>query len=296
MSVPGSKSQSLRIALLQLTSHGRDLRANLQKGEIYCRRAAAMGADLAVFPEMWSIGYSGYDADERGDREAWLSLAIDSEAPFLQRFRALASELGMAIAVTYLQKWERLPRNAVSLYDLNGSEVLHYAKVHLCPWDPPDDTCTSGSDFPVCELPTRSGPVRIGAMICFDREFPESARMLMLNGAELIITPNACNLDDVEWGVGDVRIAQFRVRAFENLVAVAMANYAAPENDGHSVAFYPDGSAIVCADASEQVVLAELDLDRVRAWRKREGSRDDPRSPEKYGLLTSPRSPRPLRS
>ena len=51
----------LTIALLQMTSHGSDQEANLAKGEIFCRRAREMGADIALFPEMWNIGYSFFD-------------------------------------------------------------------------------------------------------------------------------------------------------------------------------------------------------------------------------------------
>ncbi|MGH7232958.1 MAG: nitrilase-related carbon-nitrogen hydrolase, partial [Nitrospiraceae bacterium] len=108
--------------------------------------------------------------------------------------------------------------------------------------------------------------------------------------------PNACDLDDEKSGVGDVRIAQFRARAFENLVAVAMANYAAPQNDGRSVAFYPDGALIVQGGSTEEIVLAEVDVVRIRAWRKREARRDAARSPEKYAAISSPQHPRPLDS
>ncbi len=118
--------------------------------------------------------------------------------------------------------------------------------------------------------------------------------MLMLNGAEVILTPNACALDDRESGIGDVRIAQFRARAFENLVGVAMANYAAPQHDGRSVAFHPDGTLVVEGDAGEGILVAELDLDRIRAWREREAGRDGARSPEKYGAISRPDHPRPL--
>jgi len=61
-------------------------------------------------------------------------------------------------------------------------------------------------------------------MICYDREFPESARILMLKGAEIILTPNCCELEQS-------RLGQFRTRAFENMVGVAMANYAAPQDN-----------------------------------------------------------------
>lgn len=284
--------RTLRIALLQLASCGRDRDANRRKGEEACRAAASRGAHLALFPEMWSVGYQPFDPRAPGDRDAWLRLAEPRHGPFASHYRALAAELRLAIGVTYLEAWPGAPRNSLTLFDARGDEVLHYAKVHLGPWDPPDNVCTPGDAFAVAELATPVGPVRVGAMICFDREFPEAARMLMLGGAELILTPNACDLDDRE--LGDVRLAQFRARAFENLVAVAMANYAAPQHDGHSVAFGPDGSTLVLADADEGVVLADLDLDRVRAFREREAGRDATRSPAKYAAISSTAHPRPL--
>jgi predicted amidohydrolase len=67
-------------------------------------------------------------------------------------------------------------------------------------------------------------------MICFDREFPESARILMLKGAEVILTPNACEMEDN-------RICQFKTRAMENMVGVALTNYASPQENDHSCAF-----------------------------------------------------------
>jgi N-carbamoylputrescine amidase len=123
-------------------------------------------------------------------------------------------------------------------------------------------------------------------MICFDREFPESARALALDGAELILVPNACELGAGAPEFGDVRLAQLRARAFENLVAVAMANYAAPQHDGHSCAYYPDGATAALADEREQVALVEIDLDRVRAIRRREAGRCAARRPALYGALT----------
>lgn len=289
-------SNLLKIALLQLVSLGRNRDANLRKGDEFCRLAASAGADLALFPEMWSIGYQAFDPEHPDDRNAWLSLAAAAEDPFVTYFGELARNLGMAIGITYLERRPGAPRNTLALFDRHGKPALSYSKVHLGPWNPPDNACAAGDEFPVCALDTRQGSIRIGAMICFDREFPEAARMLMLNGAELILTPNACDLDDRKSGVGDVRIAQFRSRAFENLVAVAMANYAAPQCDGRSVAFYPDGTLVVQADSAERVVLAEFDLERLREYREREAGRDAARSPEKYAAITSTEHSRPRRS
>lgn len=287
---------SLKVALLQMVWSRRDIDANLRKGEHFCRNAAAGGAHIALFPEMWNIGYDEFESDNPDNRRAWLSLAVSRGGSFVQHFRCLAAELGMAIGLTYLERWRGAPRNTFTLFDNQGDEILTYAKVHLCPWDPPDNACTSGTEFAVAAIHTPAGPVRIGCMICFDREFPEAARMLMLNGAELILTPNACELaaPKSEDEFGDVRLAQFRSRAFENLVAVAMTNYAAPQNDGHSVAFNADGTLIVQAGSAEERVFAEIDFEKLRVLRQREVGRDATRCPEKYGAISSLQHPRPL--
>ena len=221
----------LKIALLQMTACGTDQDANLAKGEAFCRRAAGMGADVALFPEMWNVGYALPDSKQLDEVTTWAAHAIGRDSAFVAHFRALAKELGMAIALTYLERWPGLPRNAVSLIDRHGEIVLTYAKVHTCDFDA-EAALTPGDDFHVCTLDTAQGAVKVGAMICFEREFPESARILMLQGAELILTPNACRLETH-------RIGQFRARADENMVGVAMANYAAPQENGHSVAFIP---------------------------------------------------------
>lgn len=56
----------LQVALLQATSCGADQAANLAKGDALCRRARAMGADIALFPEMWNIGYTPYPGCTQG--------------------------------------------------------------------------------------------------------------------------------------------------------------------------------------------------------------------------------------
>lgn len=165
----------LAIALLQMTSCGADLEANLAKGEAFCRRAAAMGADIALFPEMWSIGYTFFDPAKAGEREAWAAKAVGADDPFVTHFRGLARELKMAIALTYLEKWPSAPRNSVSLIDRHGEIAMTYAKVHTCDFDI-ECELTSGDEFKVCTLDTAAGAVKVGAMICYDREFPERQR------------------------------------------------------------------------------------------------------------------------
>jgi predicted amidohydrolase len=111
-------------------------------------------------------------------------------------------------------------------------------------------------------------------MICADREFPLAANQLMLNGAELIIVPNACTWDEI-------RTAGLRTRAFENLVGIAMINYPLPQSNGNSQAHtcvaWRNGKAastlIARAGESEEIVLASFDIDEIRAFRKDEGWR-----------------------
>ncbi|MCZ7573191.1 MAG: carbon-nitrogen hydrolase family protein [Ardenticatenaceae bacterium] len=278
----------LVVALLQMTACGRDQGANLSKGEAFCRRAKERGADIALFPEMWNVGYAFCDPAQPDALEAWRAQAIGPQDEFVTHFRVLARELEMAIALTYLERWCGAPRNSLSLIDRHGETVMTYAKVHTCDFDQ-EAALTPGDDFYVSLLATGKGGVNVGAMICFDRQFPESARILMLKGAELILTPNACDLEEN-------RIGEFRARAFENMVGMAMANYAAPQQNGHSVAFdavafdekgNTQDTLILEAGEDEGVYLAEFDLEKIRRYRGREVWGNAFRKPRRYDLLAS---------
>jgi N-carbamoylputrescine amidase len=313
-SSPGATTANLTIALLQMRAHGNDITANQAKGESYCRRAKAMGADIALFPEMWSVGYTPnvtipdvtpetdnyrvpelwVRADEQREQSAvalddvWRGLAITRDHAFIRHFQDLARELEMAIAITYLEAWENAPRNTVSLIDRHGDIVLTYAKVHTCDFSPHEDALTPGEGFHVVTLDTAQGEVQVGAMICFDREFPESARILMLQGAEIILTPNCCDMN------GDHRLAQFRTRAYENMVGVAMANVAGMEF-GHSCAYHGMAFAnggvrntlVIEAGEAEGVYPAIFDLDALRDYRLRESWGNAYRKPNRYAALVS---------
>jgi len=281
--------KTIRVALLQMTGCGLDRAASLAKGETFCRRARALGADIALFPEMWSTGMTFFDKTREGERERWQArAAIGRDDPFVTHFRRLAAELNMAIALTYLERWPGAPRNSVSLIDRRGEIALTYAKVHTCEFDA-ECALTPGDGFPVCALETEQGEVRIGFMICYDREFPESARLLMLGGAELILTPNACTLESH-------RLTQFRTRAYENMVGVAMANYAAPQCNGHSVAYdaaafheneEPRDTLVIEAGEREDVYVAAFDMDALRAYRAREAWGNAYRRPRLYRMLAA---------
>lgn len=167
----------LKIALLQIAPCG-SLYDNQAKGVTACKRAKEMGADIALFPEMWSNGYDIYDRPT----EVWIREAIDTQSDFVNSFGTLAKELNMAIGITLLERYGTSPRNTMVLFDRFGERKFVYAKVHTCDFGA-EQNLTPGEDFYVTTLDTEQGEIKVGAMICYDREFPESARVLMLKGA-----------------------------------------------------------------------------------------------------------------
>ena len=284
--------KSLKVALLQLMP-GRNDQDNLQKGLAACRQAHDAGADIALFPEMWSTGYHiPQDAD------ALKEAAVPPDGAFVTAFGRLAAELQMAIGVTFLEQYEPLPRNSFCLFDRFGRKALCYAKVHTCDFG---EECllTPGEGFDVCTLDTAQGSVKIGAMICFDREFPESARILMLKGAEIILVPNACPMEIN-------RLSQLRARAYENMLGIATANYPGgfPDCNGHSsafdgIAYRPSDSAsrdtlIIEAGERPGIYMADFPVDELREYRGHEVHGNAYRRPRRYGLLVSERREAPF--
>ena len=274
----------LNISLLQIAPTG-SLEGNLEKGIAACRQAKAMGADIALFPEMWSCGYDICEPPI----EEWARKAISLDSEFVAEFQALAAELDMAIAVTLLEKYDPLPRNTMVLFDRFGERKLVYAKVHTCDFGAEKDL-TPGEEFAVTALNTAKGDVQIGAMICYDREFPESARVLMLKGAEVVLVPNACPMEIN-------RLSQLRGRAFENMMAIATCNYPAtvPDCNGGSsvfdgVAYLPhwEGFRDMCllqASEDEGIYIAQMDLDLLREYRACEVHGNAYRRPHMYKEL-----------
>ncbi len=276
----------LSIAFLQLLPEG-SLQENLNKGVAACREAKEKGADIALFPEMWSTGYRFPH-----DMKALHELAISEESMFIKRFSETAAKLDMAIAITFLEEHKPKPRNTVCLFDRHGKLVYRYSKVHICDFGEEDDegVLDAGEVFLTRDLDTRKGSIKVGSMICYDWEFPESARILMLQGAELVLVPNACPMEIN-------RLSQLRGRAYENMLAIATCNYPSPHPDcnGHStlfdgVIYLPGmpGSRDMCvfeAGSEEGIYIAKLDVDMLRAYRKREVWGRNHRRPELYGPI-----------
>ena len=268
-----------KIAMLQLNSNN-SIEKNIQKGETFCRKAKNMGADLIVFPEMWSNGYEslfeGYYLDNKDiitqeQIEDYYSKAVDINSNFMQKFIELAKELEISIAITFLEKNvdSKKPKNTVCIIDRKGNIILKYSKVHTVDFKM-EHFLEPGKDFYTAELEYKNGKVKLGAMICYDREFPESARILMLKGSEIIICPNACYMSKI-------RLDELKVRAYENMCGIVTVNYA--NMGGKSSAFSPIvrdenkqelDNELLIMDAQETIGLVEFDLNAVREYRSRE--------------------------
>jgi predicted amidohydrolase len=262
-----------------MSPEGPDAQKNLEKAEVFCRGAAEAGADIALMPEMWNNGYLWLAGNDDASVKEWQDRAVAKDGEWVQHFRKLAIELDMAIGVTYLEKWEGAPRNSLTVFDRKGREVFTYAKVHTCDFANNEASTTPGEEWFVETLETKKGPVELGAMICYDREFPESARILMVKGAEIVLTPNACDLPQL-------RIDQFRVRAFENSMAMVMTNYGAPYMNGRSVGFGVAGEPLGEAGAEETIQYVAIDLPSLRKYRETTIWGDAYRRPHRYDELT----------
>ncbi len=275
-------NNDFKVAILQLDTIN-DSDKSLIKGIEACKKAKKLGADIAVFPEMWNIGYEMPTNENQINK--WMSKAIAENESYLLSFKNLALELNMAIGITFLERTDDLPKNSIIIFDRFGNKILKYSKVHTVDFKMEKFT-KPGTEFNVSELDYERGKVNIGTMICFDRDFPESARILMLKGAEIILVPNACFMSKI-------RLEQLKVRAYENMVGIVTVNYST--NGGKSSAFSPIvrdqnknelESKLLIMDEKEDIKIIKFNLDEIRSYRNRENLGDAYRKPLLYSYIS----------
>lgn len=265
---------------------------NRERAIAYIRQAKQDGASLVLFPELWSHGYQPpypeafdrpFDEDFYQKRTAWLNSALTTDSRYLRTICEEAARQKIAVVTTGLFTGKRAPRNTAFLISSAGEVQMRYDKVHTCSFSM-EGWLEAGDRFPVTDV----DGVAIGLMICYDREFPESARLLMLAGAEVILVPNACAMNPA-------RLGQLSCRAFENMTGVAMANYAG-RGWGRSCAFSPvvfdergewQDNTLAMAGEEETLVIVDWDIDTIRDWRAQETWGNAYRRPDTYGNLLS---------
>ena len=247
---------TFRVAVLQMRSVNREYERNIKTIIKYMSDAKQNGADILLLPECFITGY-----DLTIDNAS--AITENDLAPLCEN----AKELNIGLVAAALTQGKSNPQNSAFVISKDGKILMKYAKVHTCDFAD-EKVLESGSEFKVCDF----DGVKIGIMICYDREYPESARVLMLKGAEIILVPNDC-------GSMRPRLQALSTRAYENMCGVAMANPNG-ENAGNSCAYSPicwdrngecvDNTLLLADAGTEGLFYADFDMDAIRAYRERE--------------------------
>jgi predicted amidohydrolase len=216
-------------------------------------------ADIIVVPELFLTGYSFLNKEE--------ALAAASEAAtvaaYIQHF---ANEKNAVIVMGFAEKQNRAVYNS-AIINLPDSSHTIYRKTHLF-YKEKHAFCEGDTGFITVKHPTKN--CHIGVMVCYDWRFPESARTLALQGADIICVP--ANLVTTVWETG------MKARALENNVYVAVANRCGTEErvladggsqklhfNGKSAVYDIDGTVMVQAGTDETTTLyATIDISRSR--------------------------------
>ncbi len=260
-----------------------EVEANRNKIVDRVRTAAGEGAEIAIFPECALTGYC-FDSLEEA-----VPFAETADGPSAEILSAVAVETNVHIVAGFIEADGSRYYNAAILASPDGS-VKTYRKVHL-PYLGIDRFLTPGDrPFEVFQIPQGA----IGINICYDTSFPESARVLKLKGAELLILPT-------NWPPGARRTAEFLIhaRAHENHMNYAAVNRVGVERGwpfiGNSVVVNYHGDTVVRGSENEEEVLyADLDLKGANNNRivnfagSYEIDRLADRRPEFYGAMTEP--------
>ena len=292
--------KKFRTAIVQYDTPTPDIEYNSQLAERLILEAETNGADIVLFPECFLTAYAAPDICERSvgvpdcmpldarndaphvssytavprfdeilshpDFIRWRENAISESDESFTRLCRLAAELQINLVLTGFSKGRRLPQNTAWIIDRGGNVALKYSKVHTCAFDW-ERFLEPGDSFPVCTL----DGISVGVMICYDREYPESARELMLGGAELILHPSSC-------GEMPPRLNELACRAMENMVYIAMANAPGPKM-GNSCAYDPmvfldgksrDNTIFIGGELDETIYYVDFDLDELRRYRQTE--------------------------
>ena len=241
------------VALFQGPAKPGDREGNVLKMKLKMEEAKKMGADLIVFPELFTVGY-------KVSSDCMTELAEDRSGGTFQQLSLHARETGIAVLYGYPEV-ETSDRekvyNSAQFVDKEGVSLANYRKTHL--WISETSTTeavfTPGESFYVFEFLG----MKIGLLICFDVEFPEAVRTLALRGAQVVLVPTAC---DTENSFRIITQAMVASRAHENEVYVAYVNYNGDGGvfGGHTLCCGPDGETVVSTGPQEEtILLAQID-------------------------------------
>lgn len=288
--------RQVKVAALQF-SCSKDVQENINKAEKMVREAADNGANIILLPELFERQY--FCQEKRYD---YYDYALPLEKnPAVNRFKEVAKELSVVIPVSFYERDIDRLFNTVAMIDADGSVLGIYRKTHI-----PDDHFyqekfyfTPGdTGFKVFD--TRFGCIGVG--ICWDQWFPETARCMAVQGAEMLLYPTAIGSEpilDVDSSGHWRRVMQGHAAA--NLMPVVAANRIGVETvepckenagqssslDFYGCSFIADatGDIIASAKQEETILYGEFDLDTLKEDRLSWGLFRD-RRPETYVVMT----------
>ena len=245
----------MRLALIQQHATN-DLAANLARGLATAREAARDGANLIAFAELaFSPFYPQRPAD--GDVRR---LAETVPGPTTDAFAQLARELGIVVVLNVFERDGDRTYDCSPVIDADGALLGRTRMVHITEYPCfHEQQYYAPSDLGAPVFDTRVG--KIGVAICYDRHYPEYMRALALNGADLVVVPQAGLVD--EWAAG-VYEGEVQTAAMQNGYFVALCNRVGVEGlmtfAGESFVCAPDGAVIARAGRGDEVLAAEVDL------------------------------------
>lgn len=267
-------SSYFKLSLLQHFPTPLNTEAAIQRLDTAARQTAENGSFLLITPE---CGVTGYDMDENDA----IGASFTATGAVASRIASIAAKYKVAILYGFMEKDAGYRYNSVQLVNSDGNTILHYRKTHL--WGDLDRHLFTAGDklSPVVEF----HGWKLGVLICYDVEFPETVRALTLNGAELILVPTALMHP---WRfVAEKMVA---VRAAENQVFLAYANLVGQERntiyEGRSCIVSPDGTLLTRAAPDKDMLLhCSLDMAELKKIRKDLPYLRD-RRPELYSSLS----------
>jgi N-carbamoylputrescine amidase len=269
-----------------------DLDDNIQRAEGLVTRAAEAGAQIILLQELFQTPYFCIEKDARHQA---LARPLHTDRA-VQHFASLAARLGVVLPISFYEAAGNTFFNTLAMIDADGTTLGIYRKTHIPHsigyeekfYFTPGDT-----GFRVFD--TRFA--RIGAGICWDQWFPETARALALQGAEVLLFPTAIGSEpgqpDFDSAAHWQRTMQGHAAA--NMVPVVASNRVGLERGPNlEMTFYGSsfiadhtGAMLACANRTDETFLtAAIDLDATRIFRQSWGTWRD-RRPETYGLLVS---------
>lgn len=253
------------------------------------REAASKGAQIICLQELFNTIYFCYKEDE-----AYFEWAQAIPGPITVHMQSLAKQLGVALIVPYFEK--RAPgiyHNTAAVIDADGSYLGKYRKMHI-PDDPGfyEKFYFTPGDLGFKVFKTKFATV--GVLICWDQWFPEAARLTAMRGAEILFYPTAIGTLEHESEAEKQRFRDAwqtiqRSHSVANGCYVAVVNRVGVENGtkfwGHSFVSAPFGEVIAQAGDQDEILLADVDLDKMDAQRRIWPFFRDRRI-EEYGDLT----------